>query len=217
MHASVAGKFSLAVPLTGVEAIKWFGLVCMLQEHVLRFVWDVYPLWSYALGRLAFPLFAIALCRAVDTRSELIVIRRLLVWALISQALRIAFDLEPQPFNVLFTFALGLGAASLWWLGGKWVIVAAGCVALGVFTEYGMAGVLFVVSLRIFLVQWNAAALLLALTALFISQQAYMPLVAFIVAPVLARSFADVPRARGVFYWTYALQWPLIAGFKYVL
>lgn len=218
MRALTAGRLvSFDIPLAGVEALKWFALVCMLQEHVMRFVFDAWPLWSYALGRLAFPLFAIALCRAVDTRSELKVIQRLVVWGLIAQALRVGFDLQPEPLNILFTFALGLAGASFWWLGGRWVLAAAVCVALGVFVEYGMLGVLFVLALRVFFVRLNASVLVLAVAALWLSQQAYMPLAAFLVAPIIAAAVSDVPRVRGIFYWVYALQWPLIGGLAYVL
>lgn len=103
----------------GLDLVKWLALLTMAIDH-LRFVLPGHPLlgWSFVPGRLAFPLFCLALAAnlarsrpGVFGRSEQRHIGWLLLFAMLSEP---AHDLmlgNAHKFNILVTLALGWGIA----------------------------------------------------------------------------------------------------------
>lgn len=218
MRALATGKPVFDIPLAGVEALKWVGLLAMLQEHVFRYALGHYPFASYVVGRMAFPLFAFALVKAASLYDEKFpqLLARLLLWGAISAAARV-FVLEPLPLNIMFTFALGLVAARCISQGVGGVFIALCAIAAGSVCEYGAAGVLFVAITRVYFERGALWCLLLAVAALCLANHGWIPALAFVLAPIVAHLGTGIPRVRGVFYWIYAGQWPVIAGLRYAL
>lgn len=103
----------------GLDQVKWLALLSMALDH-LRFLIPGHPLlaWSFVPGRLAFPLFCLALAAnlarsrpGVFGRPEQRHIGALLLFAVLSEP---AHDLmlgNAHKFNILVTLALGWGIA----------------------------------------------------------------------------------------------------------
>jgi len=217
MRASTIGNNGIVIPLAGLEAVKWAGLLCMTQEHVFRYVLGVFPFPVYVIGRMAFPLFAIALCRGVSNDQDVLrrVVGRLVVFGAAAQAARLLVPSVVPDLNVLFTFALGLIAALVINRGLVGLVAALCCVAASSFVEYGVFGVLFVMLLRIHCVTLRYTFLLAAAGCLAAANLSLVPLLAFFLAPALA--YIHLERVRCFFYWCYVAQWPLIWGLRHVL
>jgi hypothetical protein len=101
-----------AVPRdAALDLIKWLALLSMLLDH-LRYVWP--PLyWLYVPGRLAFPLFCLAIAanlrrQAPGRRLPLRYLGLLLGFALLSEGPYRLLVPAPQVLNILPTLALGL-------------------------------------------------------------------------------------------------------------
>jgi hypothetical protein len=100
-----------------LDLLKWLALLSMLLDH-LRHVWpSLY--WLYIPGRLAFPLFCLAIAAnlarsrlAVRATLPLRYLGWLLGFSLISEWPYRLLVAEPQSLNVLPTLALGLLIAS---------------------------------------------------------------------------------------------------------
>ncbi|WPC04793.1 TraX family protein [Pseudomonas benzenivorans] len=96
---------------TALDLLKWLALLSMLLDH-LRYVWpQLY--WLYVPGRLAFPLFCLAI--AVNLRRlapgqplPLRYLGLLLGFALLSEWPYRLLVPAPQTLNILPTLALGL-------------------------------------------------------------------------------------------------------------
>ncbi len=139
----------------GLDLVKWLALVSMAIDH-LRFVLPGHPLlgWSFVPGRLAFPLFCLALAAnlarsrpGVFGRSEQRHIGWLLLFAVLSEP---AHDLmlgNAAKFNILVSLAIGWGIA--WGCSAlqRGPLLLAGLLAAGAAWQhasltYGMLGVL---------------------------------------------------------------------------
>src|SRR5690606_26366846 len=93
-----------------IEPMKWLGLILMLVEHASFYVFDVMTWPVYLVGRLVFPLFALALGLGIADKTlaqRFEVFRRLVLWGAIAAGCGLAVR-DPFPLNVLFTFALGI-------------------------------------------------------------------------------------------------------------
>lgn len=93
----------------GLEAIKWLAFALMVLDHLARYAISGLGPLPWLLGRLVFPLFAIALGVGLARRRDLSdVALRLLVWGTVAQGALI-FAVGRAPYlNVLFTFAAGV-------------------------------------------------------------------------------------------------------------
>lgn len=129
----------------GIEAAKWLAFFLMVADHVnLYLLGFEYPV-VYLLGRLVFPLFALALAEGLAQGGELRAndtLRRLVVWGCIAQVPWMSFKHEAV-LNVLFDLAAGL-AGYLAVFGSRALAVRAACLASGVLVavlgEFGVAG-----------------------------------------------------------------------------
>lgn len=167
----------------GLDLVKWLALLSMAIDH-LRFLIPGHPLlaWCFVPGRLAFPLFCLALAvnlarrpAGVFGRPEQRHIGWLLLFAVLSEP---AHDLmlgNAHKFNILVSLALGWGIA---WgctalqrgpllLAG---LLAAGAAWLHASLTYGLLGALLP-TLCLLAVQrggpWPALATLTVLLANF--------------------------------------------------
>lgn len=92
--------------------IKILAIVSMTIAHVGLFFFEN-PLWMYAFGRLAFPLFAWLLANgAIHTKNTKKYAVRLLIFGLISQIPFVMANRTVDPnywgLNIMFTLFLGL-------------------------------------------------------------------------------------------------------------
>lgn len=214
MHASTIGDISR--PLLSqrvIEPCKWIGLVLMVVEHASWYVWNVMPGPVMLLGRMVFPLFALALVLGIvgKTRAQrLELVQRLVVWGAIAAGCALAVR-DPFPLNVLFTFALGVTLHSvLTSVNASRYVVAAVVLLLGFGVEFGPLGVIGVASL----VAWANEQrrwrwLAVGFGCICASNGNLFALGALAVALAIEVGELEVPRIRRLFYWTYAGQWPV--------
>lgn len=137
-NASTLSTFPKAPVLSisdgSLEALKWVAVVCMVLDHVGKYLLhDTVPALFFA-GRLTMPLFGFvlgynlsrpgALASGVYFRTS----KRLLVWALISCVPFMALNMDVQglwPLNILFLLLLATSIAWLFDMGGRWPTIAA--------------------------------------------------------------------------------------------
>ncbi|GLO47046.1 TraX family protein [Pseudomonas putida] len=137
----------------GLDLVKWTAMLTMVADH-LRFLWpDADGL--FVLGRLAFPLFCLAIAvnvgrgraEALYTRGNLRYVVLMLVFAGLSEPVYRRLDSGSPTFSVMPTLVLGLLVA---WgvhhsLRSARVIGLASLLAGWLFSEqlmYGLAGVM---------------------------------------------------------------------------
>lgn len=137
----------------GLDLVKWTAMLTMVADH-LRFLWpDADGL--FVLGRLAFPLFCLAIAvnvgrgraEALYTRGNLRYVVLMLVFAGLSEPVYRWLDSGSPTFSVMPTTVLGLLVA---WgvhhsLRSARVIGLASLLAGWLFSEqlmYGLAGVM---------------------------------------------------------------------------
>lgn len=227
MQRSTTGDIAIREPWISqrsIEPLKWLGLALMLIEHVCRYVLDVFPPVVYVLGRMVFPLFAIAL--AVGLRDSDVVQRRnvalrLLVWGLPTAGI-IYLVRDPVPLNILFTFAFGVTLHSVWrGVGRARVLVAVVMLLLGFVVEYGPAGVaavaLFCAAVREESRTELALHFAVGILAVCIANASWVPLLAPLVVAAVVTSGVEIPRVRRLFYWSYVGQWPVFAVLRGLL
>ena len=211
-----------------IESLKWLGLIAMIAEHWMRFVVGELPSWLYLCGRTAFPLFvfALALGLAGKARSQIrATTLRAFVWALVAQAGMQLVDAPDRQLNVLFTFGLGLALVDVFdrvrspFLRA---VVLCAVAAVAMWCEFGVIGVAFVAAAVALCraehppaAAW--AAVLGLLAALAIPNGNHFALISIPVAILVSSSGIAVPRVRGLFYWAYALQYPVYAAARQIL
>lgn len=163
----------------GLDLVKWLALLSMALDH-LRFLIPGHALlgWGFVPGRLAFPLFCLALAANLARsrpgacgRSEQRHIGALLLFAVLSEP---AHDLmlgNAYKLNILITLALGWAIA---WSAqalqrGPLLLAAlllAGAVWLNASLTYGLLGVLLPTLCLLALQRGGAWLALATLTAL---------------------------------------------------
>lgn len=219
------------LPVVGsgvIESLKWLALCLMFAEHWMRYVVGETPEWIFRTGRVVFPLFVFAFAMALRSQpcSKLLkVIVRMFAWAIVAQATLQLVDAPEGQLNVLFTFGLGLTAAYGLGCARPSFGLAIALCAIGVgahWCEFGIVGVAFVAGAIALaraenppVIAWLAVAALLA--ALAIPNGNHFALAAVPVALTVWRLGMGPPRVRGVFYWAYALQFPVFAVARLML
>ena len=208
-----------------LEALKGVALASMLVDHFGRYAFGLgTDSWAFAVGRLAFPLFAFVLASNLARPGERVqrawrTCRRLGLWALIS-ALPSWWARDAWlPVNVLATLAISAGLCAV--LDARWssLAQAAACVSgvtLAAVAEFSFPGVLLVVCLQRALVGGTPAALPLAASMLMLTAAINMSFGGAIaagftiasLAAVLAARFGhfEAQRIKWLFYLTYPLH-----------
>jgi TraX protein len=93
-----------------IERVKWLALMCMVIDHLNFFLLLKAHPWMFAVGRLAFPLFAFVLAVNLAGRGEGAALRRaapkLLGASLLAQLARIGL-VDVGVINILASLFLG--------------------------------------------------------------------------------------------------------------
>lgn len=209
----------------GVEAAKWLAFALMIFEHVTVFLLGgVFPI-AYLLGRLVFPLFALALGEGLAGGGEmraLEALKRLVLWACVAQVPWSYFD-HDAGLNVLFQLASGL-ALYLAVYGRGWsmswrTLFAVTAVAVGFAAEFGFPGLVFS-----FAALWwretrlpQASALVVfGLCCLYVPNGTHFALLALPLWWALEK-LGTLPRVRHFFYYGYAGHLVVLAGLRWAL
>ncbi|MCX2891584.1 MULTISPECIES: TraX family protein [unclassified Pseudomonas] len=101
----------------GLDLVKWTAMLTMVVDH-LRFLWPETD-GLFVLGRLAFPLFCLAIAvnvgragaGALYTRGNLRYLALMLMFVVLSEPAYRWLDSGSQTFSVMPTLALGLVVA----------------------------------------------------------------------------------------------------------
>jgi hypothetical protein len=230
VHASTGSFRWLCLTDGQLELLKWTAFGSMLVDHFGRYAFGQgTESWSFAIGRLAFPLFAFVLAsnlardgahgpRAWRTS------RRLAVWALVSVIPSWWARDTWLPVNVLATLSIGAALCAALRPGhSAQARVAAGAVGVtaAVFVEFGVPGVLFVVTTYRALVAKSAVAGSLAVAMLALTAGINMIFGGLVaaactlgsVAVVLGIQFFQpgIARHKWVFYFAYPLHLVAVA------
>lgn len=208
----------------GVEPAKWLAFALMIGDHVNGYLLDYrYPA-IYMLGRLVFPLFALALAEGLAGRGQLTLadtLKRLLIWGAISQV-PWQFVTGAPGLNILFSLASGValhlaifGSISL----PRRVLYGVGALAVAAASEYGIAG-LAMVSTALW---WRERPSIYSHTAFVVSLAALVAVNGTFFA-VLAwplwfalRHLGEWPRWRHLFYYLYPAHFLVIGFVRFAL
>lgn len=223
MRASTIGN---ALPVIGtqtLEPMKWLALLLMLVEHASFFVFGVMPWTVFFLGRLVFPLFALALAIGIADKTPYQkgeVIRRLCVWGVVAMVCGMMVR-DAFPLNVLFTFALAIASDVVW--NSRRVMRFVICpllVMLGGACEFGSLGVvgcmLFMQFARDQGSRESLAWLIAGVALISLDNGNVFASFAPVVMYALHSGDVIVPRIRGLFYKAYAFQWPVFAALRWI-
>jgi hypothetical protein len=216
-----------------LEALKWIALSSMFVDHFGRHLLGyAQESWVFAVGRAAFPLFALVLALNLAREGDRAAraartARRLAAWCAVAVLPSIWARGEPDLVNVLGT--LGLGAALCWALSSParlWLRVAV-CIAAAVASlqvEFGLAGVFLIPAIYLCRIEPGsqagllAAVLLLAtawLNASFGGVPALLGTLACVpIAWCVRQSPVSAPRLQLGFYLVYPLHLALIGAWK---
>lgn len=214
-----------ATDTPGLEAIKWLAFALMVLDHVARYAVPGLGPVPWLLGRLVFPLFAIALGVGLSRRQDLRdVATRLALWGCIAQGAMLVAVPRGVELNVLFTFAAGVGVVQLARARGRSIALRAlaisGIVVASCLVEYGPIGVAVVAS-AIWAAHRHAqggrhwlsvGALAFSVLCLWPINATPMAVLALPVAWALLRWPIALPRYRRLFYRGYAAQWVAVAA-----
>ena len=216
-----------------LESLKWIALASMFLDHfgrhLLGYAQDT---WVFALGRIAFPLFAFVLALNLAREGDRAVrsartARRLGVWCAVAVLPSIWARGDPTVVNVLGT--LGLGAALCWTFAtpARPAVRVAVCIAVAVVSihvEFGLAGVFLIPAIHLWVTQRRpetaALAVLLFLMTCWLNMSldgmpALLGTLACVpIAWAVRRLPVAVPRIRLAFYLVYPLHLALIGALK---
>ena len=211
----------IAIGNGALESAKWIGLAAMTVDHVNTYLLHGAHPWMYQIGRLAMPLFAIALAVHLAAPGALEkngpaarMTWRLAVFGALAQ---IPFTLlrgGPWPPTLLNTMVLLLLVVAFLRLRASEqrldrAMAWTGLVLVGAAVEFWWIGAALILAVRSWLMEpspertFAAAAALALLCALTMS---VVPLAAPLIVYALVRARAAVPRARLLFYAYYPLH-----------
>jgi hypothetical protein len=216
---------------TALSALKWLALVAMTLDHVNTYLLGSRP-DLYAIGRLAFPLFACVfgfkIGRPASGKPVGLKRRTLLMLLTAAAAAQLPYAYlrggGPWPLNVMVLFLVALCAA--WWLRrghtrteaiAGWVIVVGG----GALAEFFWFGLAVVLAARAF-ARGPSAFTLSFLVAAIASLQivngnawalASLPIV--FAAGLVAATELPLPTTREFFYAYYPAHLAVIAAFVF--
>jgi len=219
--SSVARPAPVAISNGSLEAAKWIALGAMTLDHANTYLLHGRHVWMYQVGRVAMPLFGIALAAHLATPGALErngpaarMTKRLAVAALLAQ---IPFTLlrgGPWPPTLLNTMVLLLLVVAFLRLrdaGQRWHRIAAwsALLVVGAVVEFWWIGAAVILAVRSWLMRPSierAFALAFSFALLSVLTMSVVPLAAPLVVYALARCRLTVPRVRLLFYSYYPLH-----------
>lgn len=200
-----------------IEAVKWAGALLMVLDHVNTYLLGGGVSLLYVLGRLVFPMFALALGAALAERDEDAMrraLKRTVSWACIAQPATMLVR-EHALLNVLFLLAGGLLLVGLIERRSRKLIAVAPLALLAsTWAEFGPAGLLMVVGVVWWSRHRRPVAAIGAVGGVAMLQTVngtHAALLAFPALWAIVRCDFVVPRVRNAFQWVYVAQWPLLA------
>lgn len=207
-----------------VELLKWVGFVAMLADHINKGLFAGQLVGFTEFGRLAFPLFTVALAlgvRAADDEKIKLVIGRLCLFGFMAQPLSMLLWSE-FAFNILFTLGLGVTASLLYRSSDAWVKFGSfvGAVVAAGWCEFGAPGFFFVfaaVNVARSPSLEGSVTLLAALSLLALPNGSHWALLAVPVVYACSVVKLSVPRWRQVFYPLYPMHLAIIVGVAFFL
>jgi hypothetical protein len=216
-----------------LEALKWIALASMFLDHFGRHLlgWGQ-DTWVFALGRIAFPLFALVLALNLAREGDRAAraartTQRLALWCAVAVLPSIWARGEPMLVNVLGT--LGLGAAVCWTMAGRMpaamqVLMCLAIAAASKYVEFGLPGVFLIPAIYLWCAQRQREALVLAallflltvwLNTSFGGWPALLGTMACVPIAWAARLLPiSAPRLQLAFYLIYPLHLALIGAMK---
>lgn len=216
-----------------IEALKWIALASMFLDHFGRHLlgWGQ-ETWVFALGRIAFPLFALVLALNLSREGDRAAraartARRLALWCAVSVLPSIWARGDPAVVNVLAT--LGLGAAMCWVIASPAPMVwrLAVCMAVAAasrWVEFGLPGVFLIPAIYLWCTQRQREAALLALVLFSLTVWLNASfggwlgglgtIAALPIAWSMSRLPVTAPRLQLAFYLVYPLHLSLIGALK---
>ena len=211
----------VAIDNGALEAAKWIALGTMTVDHANTYLMHGAHAWMYQVGRIAMPLFGIALAAhlagpdALESKGPAArMTPRLAVSAALAQ---IPFTLlrgGPWPPTLLNTMALLLLVVLFLRLRSSQrrshrVTAWAALVVAGAAVEFWWIGALLILTVRSWLMEPTtgaACAVAFALALLCALTMSAVPLLAPAIVYALARGRVRLPRARPLFYGYYPLH-----------
>lgn len=206
----------LSLGLHNVELVKWVAVLAMLADHFNRHVLTHKVASLYFVGRIAFPLFAIALGVSLcgrDQSSMSRAVKRTLMWAAITQPLTWLVR-DPAPLNILFVLAAGVLIVSQVERRTWWSLASVGlALTLSPFAEYSVSGVAMACAGVYFgrhRSLLSALALVASIAFLEVENRNHFALLALPVLYVLTKLDLAVPRIKNSMQLVYAGHFPLM-------
>jgi hypothetical protein len=237
MHPSDHSPSRFAAPLGftdgQLEALKWVALASMFLDHFGRHLLGYgQDTWVFALGRIAFPLFAIVFALNLGREGDRAAraarsARRLAFWCAVSVIPSVMARGEPMLVNVLGTLALG--AALCWSLASTapMALRVAVCIAVALaswYVEFGLAGVFLMPAVYLWSNERRPETAMLALALLLLTawlNARFDGLAAMLgtlaglpIAWAVRRLPVSMPRMQLAFYLVYPLHLLLIGLLK---
>ncbi len=222
----------LQIPAGALEALKWIALMAMTIDHVNKYLLNWSHPWMFALGRLAFPLFALILAYKLSQvpdaeRAQVakrVALRLLAVGAVATVPFIAAGQIQYSwwwPLNVLLTLA---GSAGMVWAmeQRRWALAALVFVTVGAVAEFFWPGLLmFVAAYRYFkratpLSLFGIVLGVAMLSAINGNHWALAGLALFGLAAAVPASI-QVPRLKRFFYAFYPLHLAALVGVQFAM
>jgi hypothetical protein len=216
-----------------LEALKWIAMASMFLDHFGRHLLGYgQDTWVFALGRIAFPLFAFVLAlnlarEGARAARSARTARRLGIWCAVALLPSIWARGDPMVLNVLGTLALG---ATLCWTFGsqqRTAVRVAVCIAVALVSghvEFGLGGVFFIPAIYVWATQREPRAAILAVLLLLMTgwlnasldgmAAMFGTLACVPIAWTVRRLPLAVPRFRLAFLLVYPLHLALIGALK---
>jgi TraX protein len=211
----------ISIDNRALETAKWIGLAAMTIDHVNTYLLHGAHAWMYQIGRIAMPLFGIALAAHLASPDALEkngpaarMTRRLAVFAALAQ---IPFTLlrggpwPPTLLNTMFMLLLVVAFVRLRASGQRWhrVVAWTALAVGGAAVEFWWIGAAVVLTVRSWLMEPTAErglAVAVAIALLCVLTMSAVPPVAPLIVYSLARGRVTASRVRLLFYGYYPLH-----------
>lgn len=214
----MSGKCAVAGLAWGqVEAMKWLAIIAMVIDHIDAYLFGRGLFGWHAVGRVAFPLFAVTLAIGVFGSLRDDVVRRVVVRLMLAGAVAQPLSMwlrEDAVLNIMFTLTAGtIGAwALLRVTGWRQFVLVVLSLLMAMPCEFGLYGWAVVVACAVAV---NVRSIALALVPAAVWSLCYVngSHAALLSLPLILMAFwfPSVPRLKGFGYWFYPAHLLFIA------
>ncbi|MGL4610548.1 MAG: TraX family protein [Trueperaceae bacterium] len=206
------------------ECLKWLALGLMTLDHANKMLLAFQP-FLFVVGRLAFPLFVFLLAYNLEVRKIPLkkYLAPLAVTALFSQpVIVVSLEYSWTVWNIMATLLLGVTFGPVCaWLRSKNLpsfLAIPVWFVLGLFVEYGPAGVFLLPVMQWFLrcpsLISGSSLLLIGLAVNQVSVASFAPLLLVPVIYGVSKLELSLPRVRKLGYWFYPGHLLLLWGLQ---